>query len=84
MREALERETISRLEQVLGPDHPDTLICRANLVVTMRGAGRDKEAKDAKAKILSDFSQVLGTGHPDAVQLREGQRINRDLEPQPF
>jgi hypothetical protein len=82
--EALERETTSRLEQVLGPDHPDTLICRANLVITLRDAGRDREAKELKAKVLANFSQVLGTGHPDAVQLREGQRINRDLEPQPF
>jgi tetratricopeptide (TPR) repeat protein len=79
--EALERETISRLGQVLGHDHPDILVCQAGLVVTLRDAGRDREARDLKARLLADFNRVLGIGHPDAVQLRGGQRINRDLEP---
>ena len=82
--EALERETISRLGQVLGPDHPDILACQAGLVVTLRDAGRDKEARELKASVLADFGRVLGSGHPDAAQVREGQRINRDLEPQQF
>ena len=80
--EALERETISRLGTVLGHDHPDVLACQAGLAVTLRDAGRDQEAKELKAKVLLEFSRVLGAGHPDAAQLREGQRINRNLEPQ--
>ena len=43
-----------------------------------------EEAKELRARFLADFGRVLGAGHPDAVQLREGQRINRDLEPQQF
>jgi tetratricopeptide (TPR) repeat protein/CO dehydrogenase nickel-insertion accessory protein CooC1 len=80
--EALERETISRLGTVLGEDHPDVLACRADLVVTLRDAGREEEAEELKAEVLADFTRILGAGHPDAAQLRKGQRINRDLEPQ--
>ena len=79
--EALERETISQLTRCLGAEHPDTLVCQANLAVTLREAGRDQEAKELKAKVLADLARVLGAGHPDVAQLREGQRINRDLEP---
>jgi tetratricopeptide (TPR) repeat protein len=79
--EALERETVAQLTQVLGAEHPDTLVCQANLAVTLREAGRDQEAKDLKARVLADLARVLGPGHPDVIQLREGQRINRDLEP---
>ena len=81
--EALERETISRLGQVLGHDHPDVLVCQADLVVTLRDTRRDREAKELKARVLMELNRMLGTGHPDAMQLREGQRINRDLEPHP-
>ena len=80
--EALERETISRLGKTLGDDHPDTLVCQAGLTVTLREVGRKNEAEDLRAKILADFERVLGASHPDGVQLRKGQRINRDLEPQ--
>jgi hypothetical protein len=79
---ALVRETISRLAEVLNEEHPDTLVCRANLAVTLHDAGRDKEAEELRVTILGDFSRVLGAGHPDATQLRKWQRINRDLEPQ--
>ena len=80
--EALARETASRLSEVLTADHPDTLVCRANLAVTLHDAGRDAEAEELRVMILGDFSRVLGAGHPDATQLRKWQRINRDLEPQ--
>ncbi len=56
-------------------------MCQANLAVTLREAGRDREAKDLRAQVLAELSQVLGASHPDVIQLREGQRINRDLEP---
>ena len=58
--EALERETVAQLTQVLGAEHPDTLVCQANLAVTLREAGRDQEAKDLKAKVLADLAQRAG------------------------
>ena len=82
--EALERETIARLRKTLGPEHPDTLACQANLAVTLHEAGRDQEAERLREQMLADFGRVLGPGHPNAVRLRNWQRISRDLEPQPI
>ena len=79
--EMLERETVTQLVKVVGARHPDTLVCQANLAVTLRDTGREREAKDLRAQVMAELAQVLGAGHPDVIQLREGQRINRDLEP---
>jgi tetratricopeptide (TPR) repeat protein len=79
--EGLAQETVAQLTTILGARHPDTLVCQANLAVTLRDAGRDREAKDLRSQVLAELAQVLGAGHPDMSQLREGQRINRDLEP---
>jgi tetratricopeptide repeat protein len=79
---SLQRETTARLANTLGTDHPDTLACRANLVVTLHQAGRESEAEEDRALVLEQFNRVLGPGHPDAAQLRSWQWINRDLEPQ--
>jgi hypothetical protein len=80
--ESLQRSTTAVLTGVLGPDHPDTLICQANLAITLRDAGRSAEAEQLAAVVLVRLEQVLGKGHPDISQLQDWQRINRDLEPQ--
>ena len=67
---------------MLGRDHPDTLVCQANLSITLQQAGRDHEAEELRSRILADLTRVLGASHPDSGQLHEWQRINRDLEPQ--
>ena len=70
------------LRDRLGGNHPDTLVCQANLTVTLRASGQEKEAEELRARLLADVSRVLGPGHPDIAQLQKWQRINRDLEPQ--
>ena len=82
--EALQRSTLVTLTRVLGPGHPDTLVCQADLAITLRDAGRFEESEELATTILTALESALGEGHPDAVQLRAGQRINRDLEPQTF
>ena len=76
------RSTLAKLTRVLGPEHPDALVCQADLAVTLRGQGRFEESEELATAILAGLERVLGRNHPDIVQLRAGQRINRDLEPQ--
>ena len=80
--EKLERQTITLLRSTLGRDHPDTLVCEANLATTLWQRGHHQEAEELRTRVMADFSRVLGAGHPDAAQLQDWQRINRDLEPQ--
>ena len=48
--ETLERETVALLRDVLGRDHPDTLVCQANLAVTLRQAGRDQRSRGTQGR----------------------------------
>jgi alkylhydroperoxidase family enzyme len=72
------------LTGVLGAEHPDTLLCQANLSVTLRTEGRFEEAQELATAVLAGLERVLGKNHPDIVQLRAGQRLNCDLEPQNY
>jgi hypothetical protein len=67
----------------LGPLHPDTLMCAANLAITLRRAGQAKEVDELQEQTLTDFGRVLGEHHPDAARLREWRFSDCDLEPQP-
>ena len=78
---ALERETVTRLTQVLGAEHPDTLVVPGQ-------PGRD--AARGWPGPGSEGAQGQSPGRPGPGagarasrrdRLREGQRINRDLEP---
>ena len=82
--ETLQRKTLASLTRVLGTEHPDTLVCQADLAVTLRDAGRIEESEEMATTVLSGLERALGDGHPDVAQLRAGQRINRDLEPQMY
>jgi hypothetical protein len=75
--EALQRDTVPKLRKKLGPHHPDTLTCEANLAVTLHQAGRGKEAKQARTRTLDNLSQVLGPQHPDVLSLRDWRQVNR-------
>ena len=68
--------------ETLGTHHPDTLVCEANLAVSLRQEGHTQDAEELRARVLADFTRVLGASHPDLAQLHKWQRINRDLEPQ--
>ena len=57
-------------ERSLGPEHPDTLITRANLVGSMAEAGDAAGARDQYAALLPVFERVRGPEHPDTLTAR--------------
>ena len=59
------------VEDVLGPDHPDTLKSRDSLSGAYESAGRLVEAIDTKKKLLPDCKRVLGPDHPDTLKSRD-------------
>jgi tetratricopeptide (TPR) repeat protein len=79
----LEEQTAADLALVLGPRHPDTLRCQANLLLTrhelgVAGASAEREV------IIRELTALLGTGHPDIGTLMAGGRLLRVIDPLPF
>ncbi|WP_410562291.1 tetratricopeptide repeat protein [Amycolatopsis sp. cmx-4-61] len=61
----------------LGPDHPDTLIARANLAVARRAAGDPAGAATAFAELLTDQNRVLGHDHPHTFTVRNHLAVSQ-------
>ncbi|MFE2067022.1 FxSxx-COOH system tetratricopeptide repeat protein [Streptomyces sp. NPDC059467] len=79
--EELERLAIAGFQAALGPRHPDSVVARANLSVTLRSLHRTPEADPLQMSALADLVKLLGEEHPRTVKVREGKRVDRDLEP---
>ena len=77
--EALELEVaVAVVEDVLGPDHPDTLTVRNNLAIAYKSVGRFGEAIDAWEELLPDCQRVLGADHPDTLSVRNNLALVYD------
>jgi hypothetical protein len=80
-------------EQVLGPDHPNTLVAREELGLAYQAAGRTGEAITLHEQNLAARERVLGPDHPDTLNSRGSLAAAyqaagrtgeaRDLEPPP-
>jgi eukaryotic-like serine/threonine-protein kinase len=56
--------------RVLGPDHPDTLRCRAMVAVWTCNAGDDVAGIDALRTVVADQARILGHNHLDTLRNR--------------
>ena len=59
------------VEDVLGPDHPDTLKSRDSLSGAYESAGRLAEAIELFERVLAERERVLGVDHPDTLNTRD-------------
>ncbi|KEP51233.1 kinesin light chain [Rhizoctonia solani 123E] len=55
-------------KQLLGEEHPDTLVSMGSLASTYSDLGRYIEAEQLQVEVLNAHKQVLGEEHPDALQ----------------
>ncbi|KAJ5620527.1 P-loop containing nucleoside triphosphate hydrolase protein [Penicillium lagena] len=60
-------EVIETREQVLGPEHPDTLTSMSNLASIHRNQGRFKESEELEVQVIERFKRVLGPDHPHTL-----------------
>ncbi|KAH8429659.1 uncharacterized protein LDX57_007331 [Aspergillus melleus] len=56
-------QVIETWKQVLGPEHPNTLINMGNLALTYLNQGRWKEAEELEVQAIKTWKQVLGLKH---------------------
>jgi tetratricopeptide (TPR) repeat protein len=80
--EKAEERVVRTLSRTLGDDHPDTLRCRANLLLTRNQRGQDTTAE--RTRVIDRLAMLLGETHPTIATLRDGRRVLRALDPQPF
>jgi len=58
-------------EQVLGPEHPQTLYARASLARWTGEAGEAAGARDQLAALLPVIERVFGPEHPETQEVRD-------------
>jgi tetratricopeptide (TPR) repeat protein len=61
---------VSRCDDLLGPDHPDSLTARNSLAGAYESAGKLDRAIALSEQTLADRTRVLGTDHPDTLVSR--------------
>jgi hypothetical protein len=85
IREAakLDTETYGRFGRLFMDDHPDTLAAGANLAQSLEAIREPGQARELRHRILPMFARRLGEEHPTTVAARNGERIDREIEPQP-
>ena len=67
--EQFERGAVAS-DQLLGPDHPDTVTSRNNLASAYQAAGRLPEALPLFERTLTDCERLLGPDHPNTLTSR--------------
>jgi cellulose biosynthesis protein BcsQ/tetratricopeptide (TPR) repeat protein len=67
--------------QVLGPDHPDSIAAANNLAISRRLAGDRAGAQELVQDQLARATRVLGADHLNTAAIRNGIRLNCDIDP---
>ena len=68
-------QNLADCTQVLGPDHPQTLITCANLAYTYQSAGNLDRAVPLYEQAVTYSLRVLGGDHPTTVMLRRNLAV---------
>ncbi len=61
------RRVLNVVRQVLGPEHPNTLITMSNLASSLHCQGKHAEAEQMQRELLDMRRRVLGAGHPESL-----------------
>ena len=72
----LNEHVLTDRERILGPDHPDTVLARANLAVSYGHAGRTTHAINLQEHVIVDRERILGPDHPDTVLARANLAVS--------
>ena len=76
-------EQAAGLAHTLGQQHPDTLRCRASLLLTRHQQAAAGAAAE-RQEVIQQLAELLGSEHPDLATLVSGGGLLRVIDPQPF
>ncbi|MET3428570.1 tetratricopeptide (TPR) repeat protein [Actinoplanes tereljensis] len=77
----IDENNYTRLRSLLSAGHPAVIAAAANLVATRLAAGDQESAEKLREDALRTCLDRLGSDHPHTASLRDGARINSDIEP---
>ena len=60
-------DALSTRENILGIEHPDTLVSMDNLAVVLKRQGKYEAAEEMQRRALELYEKVLGPEHPDTL-----------------
>ncbi|GAA0470311.1 hypothetical protein GCM10009531_74950 [Actinoplanes capillaceus] len=63
----LKEQVLTDRERILGNQHPDTILARANLAAFYWQDGRKNEAVALLTRAVEQFREIVGPKHPDTV-----------------
>ncbi|KAJ6570583.1 P-loop containing nucleoside triphosphate hydrolase protein [Mycena vulgaris] len=66
--EKLLKEVLGTQKQLLGENHPDTLISMVNLAITYSRLGEHRKAEELTVIVLEERKQLLGDNYPDTLR----------------
>ena len=66
--EGMERKALDSREEMLGKEHPDTLMSMNNLALLLKGQGKYDEAEPIYRRTLALSEKVQGKEHPDTLR----------------
>jgi len=80
---AIDEDVLPRVASraVLGPDHPDSIAAANNLAISRRLAGDRIGAQELVQDQLARATRVLGAEHLNTAAIRNGIRLNCDIDP---
>ena len=67
--EVILRTVLAVRERIPGPEHPDTLRARNNLVTALWAQGKAADAETEARLVLAAMAHVLGREHPDTLRI---------------
>ncbi|KAJ7857870.1 acyl transferase/acyl hydrolase/lysophospholipase [Mycena leptocephala] len=87
--ESLEAMVLEKQKQMLGADHPATLLAMGDLAATYCELGRYQDAEPLQGNVLEKRKQQLGSDHPDTLSAmanlaRTYRKLGRYQEAEPL
>ncbi|CAI7976063.1 ATP/GTP-binding protein [Frankia sp. Hr75.2] len=79
----LDQEAWNVLQAKLGEDHPVALIAAVNLTADEQRSGDAENVRAQRSGLLRQLGERLGAEHPVVVVLRQGRRVDLDIDPPP-
>ncbi len=79
----LDQSVEANLRAKLGGSHPLTMLVAANHAASLTRTGQETTGTAVRESVLQDLEECLGSDHPNTTRVRNGIRIDLEIDPPP-